>query len=86
MMLDREEVAVVAPTDDYVVEEPIVISNEAGAYKLTYELRLDPTGVGETVEPGIGDDPGIAPTLSKTPCSCFRLAGNRPCERAHYPV
>lgn len=65
MMLDREEVAVVAPTDDYVVEEPIVISNEAGAYKLTYELRLDPTGVGETVEPGIGDDPGIAPTLSK---------------------
>ena len=58
MVLDRDEIAVVAPTDDYTVVEPLVISNETGDYKLTYELRLDPTGVGDEI---LGDGGGIAP-------------------------
>lgn len=65
MELDRQEINVVAPTDDYTTDEVLTISNEYGDYKLEYELRLDPTGVGEEA-PNPGGDPGIDPlALSK---------------------
>lgn len=61
MTFDRYEMYVKADTDDYKTVETLTIGNE-GEYKLTYSLRLDPTGVGEEVsEEGGG---GIAPMLA----------------------
>ncbi|MBR3766385.1 MAG: hypothetical protein IKL11_04395, partial [Muribaculaceae bacterium] len=45
LALDKEEIRAVNVTDDYVGEDSVVINN-AGEYRLTYELRLDPTGEG----------------------------------------
>ncbi len=61
MTLDKEEIRAVNVTDDYIGEDSVVISN-AGEYRLTYELRLDPTGEGEVVEEeDLGG--GIAPAV-----------------------
>lgn len=46
MTLDKDEIRVKADTDDAVSIETLSIGNE-GEYKLTYSLRLDPTGIGE---------------------------------------
>ena len=55
--LDKEEIRVSNVTDDYVSNDSVMISN-SGQYRLTYELRLDPTGKGEVQEELGG---GIAP-------------------------
>lgn len=61
LALDKEEIRAVNVTDDYVGEDSVVINN-AGEYRLTYELRLDPTGEGEVVEEeDLGG--GIAPAV-----------------------
>lgn len=56
--LDKAEIRVTNAETGYVGTDSVVISN-VGEYKLTYELRLDPTGKGEEVEENIGG--GIAP-------------------------
>jgi len=62
MTLDRESIIVKADNDDDVITEKLVIGNE-GEYKLTYSVRLDPSGIGEvTEEPG----GGIAPWSHRT--------------------
>lgn len=60
MTLDKEEIRAVNVADDYVGNDSVVISN-TGEYKLTYELRLDPTGEGEVVEDNEDLGGGIAP-------------------------
>lgn len=57
--LDKEEIRATNVTSDYVGNDSVVISNN-GEYRLTYELRLDPTGEGETVDEG-NSGGGIAP-------------------------
>ena len=57
--LDKEEIRVSNVSDDYVGNDSVMISNN-GQYRLTYELRLDPTGKGE-VQEDLGGG-GIAPT------------------------
>ena len=58
MTIDKTEVYLQADKDDFKSTETITIGNE-GEYKLTYSLRLDPTGIGEeTGEQGGG---GVAP-------------------------
>ncbi|MDE7115119.1 MAG: hypothetical protein K2O56_01675, partial [Muribaculaceae bacterium] len=61
MSLDKEEIRVENATDDHVSVETLKIGN-AGEYKLTYSLTLDPTGVGEEDEDFGG---GIAPAFAK---------------------
>lgn len=56
--LDKEEICVANVTNDFVGTDSVVISN-TGEYRLTYELRLDPTGKGE-VQEDLGGG-GIAP-------------------------
>lgn len=56
---DKEELKVFADEADYVTRETMNIINN-GAYKLTYSLRLDPTGRDEETENQGG---GIAPGL-----------------------
>lgn len=58
LALDKEEIRVSNVTNEYVGEDSVAISNN-GQYKLTYELRLDPTGEGE-VQEDLGGG-GIAP-------------------------
>lgn len=58
MTLDRQEVYVKATGENDTFTESVAIGN-AGEYKLTYSLDLDPTGVGE--QPEEGDGGGIAP-------------------------
>ena len=58
--LDKAEIRVENATPDYVGTETVTLAN-MGAYKLTYELRLDPTGEGEEApETDLGGG-GIAP-------------------------
>lgn len=57
---DKEEIVINATAADYKIEESMQISNN-GNYKLTYSLRLDPTGRDEEEE--IPDGGGIAPGL-----------------------
>ena len=59
--LDKAEIRVENAVADYSGVETLMISN-AGEYKLTYELRMDPTGEGEVVEDNGG---GIAPMATK---------------------
>lgn len=59
LVLDKEEIAVYA-TDNTTLTESLVIAN-GGEYKLTYDLVLDPTGVGEEIEGGSDGDWGIDP-------------------------
>ena len=63
LTLDKEEIRVSNVTNDFVGEDSVAISNN-GQYKLTYELRLDPTGVGE-VQEDLGGG-GIAPAAART--------------------
>ncbi|MDO4461980.1 MAG: S8 family serine peptidase [Bacteroidia bacterium] len=64
IFLDSEEIRVENVSDEYHETHEVVISN-MGDYKLTYEIRIDPTGKGEVVEEGDGGDiPDIGP-LSK---------------------
>ena len=48
LVTDKEEIRVENVSDDYVGEESVVIYNY-GQYKLTYDLRLDPSGIGEEI-------------------------------------
>lgn len=61
MLLDKEEIRVANATDDHVSVETLKIGNR-GEYKLTYSLKLDPTGAGEEDEDFGG---GIAPASAK---------------------
>ena len=71
LWLDKSEIAIVNAAPDFTSEEVLNISNE-GNYKLTYSLRLDPTGVGEVVEEDEGG--GIAPLSVKAELSEAQLA------------
>lgn len=62
MEFDKPEIRVSNVSNDYKGEAEMTITNN-GNYKLTYNIALDPTGVGETNE-GF-DDGGIAP-MSRT--------------------
>ena len=64
MALDKEEIRAENVANDYVGEDSVIISNN-GEYKLTYELRLDPTGEGEVVEEDQGGG-GVAPAVART--------------------
>lgn len=63
MTLDKETIHVEAADDDSVSTETLTIGN-TGEYKLTYSLRLDPTGKGEEI-PDLGGG-GIAHWIAKT--------------------
>lgn len=58
--LDKEEITFKAKTDTDVMTESLMLGN-AGEYKLSYDLVLDPTGVGEESDMGGGNEPGIGP-------------------------
>lgn len=58
-VLDKEEIRATAEEDTSIINETVIIGNY-GEYKLTYDLVLDMTGVGE--DTGFGDDDwGIEP-------------------------
>ena len=57
--LDKSEIRVTNATADHKSIETVTLSN-VGRYKLTYELRMDPTGVGEQQD-DLGGGGGIAP-------------------------
>ncbi len=59
IMLDKEEIRTTNVTNDYEDNDSVAICN-TGEYRLTYELRLDPTGEGETINDG-NTGGGIAP-------------------------
>lgn len=67
MTFDKPEIVVDNVSDSYTGKESVTIKNE-GKYKLTYSLRVDPNGVGETVAdddmPGGGIMPGIMNVLA----------------------
>ena len=56
--LDKDQIYVRATNETDKFTESVNLSNEHGDYKLTYSLSLDPTGVGEQTDGGIG---GIDP-------------------------
>lgn len=62
MTLDKPEIVINNVADNYTGQETLTIKNE-GQYKLTYSLRIDPNGVGETIPgndiPGGGVMPGV---------------------------
>ncbi len=74
MQIDKPEIRVENVADDYEGVETLTIANY-GQYKLTYDLRMDPSGKGEEIPEGdMGG--GIAPmsksgikTLSASPLS-----------------
>lgn len=59
---DKPEIVINNVSDNYTGQETMTIKNE-GKYKLTYSLRMDPNGVGETIpdteNPGGGIMPGF---------------------------
>lgn len=57
MTLSTEEISLKSADETTILHESLTIGNE-GEYKLSYTLKLDPSGVGEEVEIGGG---GIAP-------------------------
>ena len=61
---DKEEMVFNAKTDNDVLTESLMLGN-AGEYKLTYNLVLDPTGVGEEPDYGGGGEPGVGPLSVK---------------------
>lgn len=70
--LDKAEIRVENATPDYVGTETVTLAN-MGAYKLTYELRLDPTGVGEEIpELDLGGG-GIAPMATNNKLTAEQL-------------
>lgn len=58
MILDKESIYAVAPEDTTIITETLMIGN-AGEYKLTYDLVIDQSGVGE--ETGGGGAGGFEP-------------------------
>ena len=62
--IEQPELVINAPEDDSIITDKIKFGN-AGEYKLTYDLVLDPTGVGEEIEEGGGG--GIAPWSNGKP-------------------
>ncbi len=64
MMIDKEEIRVENAASDYVGTSSLNISNQ-GQYKLTYELRLDPSGIGEEIPEQDDMGGGIAPLAAK---------------------
>ena len=70
LALDKQEIYVKAETDDQKTVETLTIAS-AGEYKLTYSLRLDPTGVGEVIEDAGG---GIAPWSKRNTLSAEQTA------------
>ena len=71
MWLDRNDISVENAEPTYKGTETLVISNE-GNYKLTYSLRLDPTGEGEQISEGEGG--GVAPLSAKATLTQEQLA------------
>lgn len=59
LVTDKEEIRVENVADDYVGVESVTIYNY-GHYKLTYDLRLDPSGIGEEINEEEGGG-GIMP-------------------------
>lgn len=62
MVTDKQEIRVQNVADDYVGVDSVVIANY-GQYKLTYDLRMDPSGIGEVIEEDMGG--GIMPMVSQ---------------------
>ena len=62
--LDKPEIRVENAAPNYVGTETVTLAN-MGAYKLTYELRLDPTGEGEEIPESDLGGGGIAPMANK---------------------
>ena len=64
---DKPEIVINNASDNYTGQETMTIKNE-GKYKLTYSLRMDPNGVGETIpdteNPGGGIMPGFMNILA----------------------
>lgn len=64
---DKPEIIINNVSDNYTGQETMTIKNE-GKYKLTYSLRMDPNGVGETIpdteNPGGGIMPGFMNILA----------------------
>lgn len=60
MTFDKAEIVINNVSDSYIGEESMTIKNE-GKYKLTYSLRVDPNGVGETMPENDVPGGGIAP-------------------------
>ena len=70
--LDKPEIRIENATPNYVGTETVTLAN-MGAYKLTYELRLDPTGEGEAApEADLGG--GIAPMAANKALSAEQLS------------
>lgn len=91
MTFDKPAIVVNNVSDSYTGQETMTIKNE-GKYKLTYSLRIDPNGVGETVTdndmPGGGIMPGFmnvkADSLTAAQRNRFvaaRAASVKPSER-----
>lgn len=57
---DKPEIVINNVSDNYTGQETMTIKNE-GKYKLTYSLRMDPNGVGETIPDTENPDGGIMP-------------------------
>ena len=62
MVTDKEEIRVENAADDFVGVDSVVIAN-SGQYKLTYDLRMDPSGIGEVIEEDMGG--GIMPVVTQ---------------------
>lgn len=57
---DKPEIVINNVSDNYTGQETMTIKNE-GKYKLTYSLRMDPNGVGETIPDTENPSGGIMP-------------------------
>lgn len=64
MVLDRPEIYIANVSDNYEGTEQVTISN-FGEYKLTYDLRLEPSGRDEVVETPDYGGGGIAPCANE---------------------
>lgn len=86
MTFDKPEITIYAATADEIKQETMTIGN-SGQYKLTYQLRLDPTGKDEVEEiPGGGIAPGLlnvmAPEATAETRAAVLKAGARLLEKA----
>lgn len=73
--LDKSEIRVENATDSHKSVETVTLSN-VGQYKMTYELRMDPTGVGEVLDENDGG--GIAPMEAKSAVKMLSVAVDSP--------
>lgn len=64
MVVDKEEIRVENVDDLYTGTETFIISNY-GQHKLTYELNLDLSGIGESLPEDGGGNGGIAPAATE---------------------